>query len=210
MNIPRLTTRPSEAGWDIVINHLLLVQHWRSAPANVRLQAAHIFDRIVCEAPKGSPDSPEEQQKHTQEQVFQALMRQAEPQDRSQVSTDVEIRQAALDTLHKILESQGHAFLCGWKTIFSMLQTACPAGNAQTPATASASETSAATASKTSQLVRVAFPSLQLICSDFLAALSVEETGMCVATLTAFGRQVEDVNVALTVSRQAKTVKFDP
>jgi hypothetical protein len=200
MNMSRLTTRTSEVGWDVIIGHLLLVQHWHTAPANVRLQAAEIFDKIVCAAPKESAGASEDQQKHTQDQVFQALMRQAEPQDRSQISTDVEIRQAALDTLYKVLESQGHALVCGWKTIFSILQTACPSGKPQTSTTSLSSETSVATAAKTSQLVRVAFPSLQLICSDFLAALSVEESGQCIVTLTSFGRQVEDVNVALTVS----------
>lgn len=199
-NMTRLTTRTPEMAWDVIIGHLLLVQHWHTAPANVRLQAAEIFDKIVSAAPKESGGASEDQQRHTQEQVFQALMRQAEPQDRPQVSTDVEIRHAALDTLYKVLESQGHALHCGWKTIFSILQTACPNGKLQTVTSASSSETSAATTAKTAQLVRVAFPSLQLICSDFLAALSVEESGNCVVTLTSFGRQVEDVNVALTVS----------
>lgn len=198
--MPRLTTRPAEIGWDVIIGHLLLVQHWQNAPANVRLQAAEIFDKIVSAAPKESPDIPEEQQRRTQDQVFQALLRQAEPQDHMQISTDVEIRQAALDTLYKILESQGHALTCGWIPIFSILQTACPQQRSLEPVSGSSLETSAATAAKTSQLVRVAFPSLQLICSDFLAALSVEESGMCISTLAAFGHQVEDVNVALTVS----------
>lgn len=201
MNMRRIVSRPSELGWSVIIKHLLLVQHWQNAPAHVRLQAAEVFDKILTTAPKDTSDVAEELQKRTQEHVFSALMQQAEPQDRSSFSTDVEIRQAALDTLYRLLESHGHALLCGWKTIFCILQTACPA--AKIPIHAGAAETSAATATKMSQLVRVAFPSLQLICSDFLAALSLEESGMCVTTLAAFGRQVEDVNVALTVSIQA-------
>lgn len=198
MNMHRITTRSTELGWTIIVNHLLLVQHWPNAPANVRLQAAEVFDKILTAAVKDNTDVPEGKQAHIQENVFLALLRQAEAQDRSQISTDVEIRQAALGTLYSILESHGHALVCGWKTIFQMLQTACP--TARMPPQAGGTETSAATASKMSQLVRVAFPSLQLICSDFLAGLSLEEARMCVATLTAFGRQVEDVNVALTVS----------
>lgn len=199
MNMGRLTSREAELGWDIVVTHLLLVQHWQSAPAIVRLQAAEVFDKVVSSAAKECPDASEERQIYVQEQVLRALLKQVEPHNRSQVSTDVEIRQAGLDTLYKILEGQGHALLCGWSVVFQILQTACPDGSTLVAAGTSA-ETSASTAAKASQLVRVAFPSLQLICSDFLTALSAEECGMSIVTLAAFGRQKADVNVALTVS----------
>jgi hypothetical protein len=196
MNMSRMTTRSSEAGWDVVIGHLLLVQHWQQAPAIVRLQASDVFDNVVSTAPKASVDQPESVQRDIQNHVFEALAKQVEPHGRSQVSTDVEIREAGLGTLYRILESQGHALVCGWKTIFKILQTACPARQSVQAGT---TETSLATATKTAQLVRVAFPSLQLICSDFLSALSIEELGMCIDTLTAFGGQIGDTNVALTV-----------
>ncbi|GAA5982776.1 hypothetical protein JCM10908_006780 [Rhodotorula pacifica] len=47
-------------------------------------------------------------------------------------------------------------------------------------------------------LVRTSFPSLQLICTDFLDALSVDELRDCIGTLADFGQQGDDVNVALT------------
>ena len=53
-------------------------------------------------------------------------------------------------------------------------------------------------AAKTPVLVRTSFPSLQLICTDFLGALSLDELRDCVATLAEFGKQADDVNVALT------------
>lgn len=198
MNMGRLTSRDAEVGWDIVVAHLLLVQHCHTAPAIVRLQAAEVFDKIVSSAAKECLNASEERQICVQEQVLKALSRQVEPHNRSQVSTDVEIRQAGLDTLYKILEGQGHALLCGWSVVFHILQTACPDGSSLVAAGPSA-ETSASTTAKASQLVRVAFPSLQLICSDFLTALSAEECGMSIITLAAFGRQKADVNVALTV-----------
>lgn len=199
MNMARLTARSAALGWDLVIDHLLLVQHWQQAPTIVRLQAAEVFDRIVSAASKDFPHTEEERQKYVQEQVLKALARQVEPSGGTQTSTDVEIRQAGLETLYKILESQGHALVCGWSIIFRILQTACPDVK-HTLHTHALAETSSATAAKMSQLVRIAFPSLQLICSDFLSALSAEECGLSVETLTAFGRQKADVNVALTVS----------
>ncbi|GAA5977223.1 hypothetical protein JCM11641_003881 [Rhodosporidiobolus odoratus] len=57
-----------------------------------------------------------------------------------------------------------------------------------------------ARSAKTAVLVRTSFPSLQLICTDFLEALSPEEIRDCIGTLAEFGRQGEDVNVALTAN----------
>ncbi|BGP35773.1 Endocytosis and vacuole integrity protein [Rhodotorula toruloides] len=51
---------------------------------------------------------------------------------------------------------------------------------------------------KSAVLVRTSFPSLQLICTDFLDALEVAELRDCITTLSEFGKQAEDVNVALT------------
>ncbi|GAA6033445.1 hypothetical protein JCM8097_001397 [Rhodosporidiobolus ruineniae] len=56
----------------------------------------------------------------------------------------------------------------------------------------------ARSSAKTAVLVRTSFPSLQLICTDFLDALDGGEIRHCIETLAEFGKQVEDVNVALT------------
>ncbi|BGP03886.1 Endocytosis and vacuole integrity protein [Rhodotorula toruloides] len=56
----------------------------------------------------------------------------------------------------------------------------------------------AAKNAKSAVLVRTSFPSLQLICTDFLDALDVAELRDCITTLSEFGKQAEDVNVALT------------
>lgn len=195
MNMQRLIARPSEIGWDIIISHLLLIQHWQSAQSNVRTHAAEVFDKIVSAVPKDVEKEPEDAQRRAQEQVLQALSEQAELQSRSQSSTDIEIRKASLDTLLRILESHGHSLLCGWRVIFNILRLACPpSSDNKTP-----EQVDATSAGRSPLLVRVAFPSLQLICSDFLAALSKQELDICIVTLAEFGKQIEDVNVALTV-----------
>lgn len=47
-------------------------------------------------------------------------------------------------------------------------------------------------------LIKVAFASLQLICTDFLSLLSPDCLRQCTATLGAFGLQSEDLNISLT------------
>lgn len=49
-----------------------------------------------------------------------------------------------------------------------------------------------------SGLIKVAFSSLQLICTDFLSTLSPDCLRQCIATLGAFGTQSEDLNISLT------------
>ncbi|KAM0751477.1 hypothetical protein T439DRAFT_287566 [Meredithblackwellia eburnea MCA 4105] len=221
LNVHRLIYRDSSVGWDIVTSHLLHVQHYVTAPSAIRLQAADVLDQILVVAPRNLSTGGEELQRRVQTQVLVALSAQAEPSQRQQSSTDIEIRRMSFDTLIKILESNGHSFIAGWERIFHVLRTACPSPLAQAPPspvpdsshaldTIEEDETGnslrpAATSyfgsEKTSRapvLVRTSFPSLQLICTDFLGALNVDELRDCIGTLAEFGKQTDDVNVALT------------
>ncbi|KAI8354550.1 guanine nucleotide exchange factor in Golgi transport N-terminal-domain-containing protein [Choanephora cucurbitarum] len=47
-------------------------------------------------------------------------------------------------------------------------------------------------------LIKVAFASLQLICTDFLSLLSPDCLRLCIATLGSFGMQSDDLNISLT------------
>lgn len=208
MNMDRMTSQTSSAvAWEVVIDHLLLVQHWQQAPTIVRMQAAEIFDKIVSLAPREVASGTTDEQRKVQTHVLEALSKQSKPQGKAQQSTDIDIRQAGLETLFRLLESQGHTLSCGWTLVFEILKSACPEEFA-----AGAGDESGippTSTAKASQLVRVAFSSLQLICSDFLAGLSIAETDLCIAALTAFGRQVEDVNIALTVRALTSVYETD-
>ncbi|KAI7900381.1 uncharacterized protein BX663DRAFT_517389 [Cokeromyces recurvatus] len=47
-------------------------------------------------------------------------------------------------------------------------------------------------------LIKIAFSSLQLICTDFLSLLSPDCLRQCIATLGSFGMQSDDLNISLT------------
>ena len=119
--------------------------------------------------------------------------------------TDVEIRQRAFDTLFKILETDGHSIVCGWTPVFAILKSITRAplapASARRSSISSIQATGGAPTSANSRyaiLVRVSFPSLQIVCTDFLAALSLAELTTCIECLIDFGRQEDDVNIALT------------
>ncbi|GAA5936680.1 hypothetical protein JCM1841_000223 [Sporobolomyces salmonicolor] len=232
LNIQRLIYRDPHVGWDLVTSHLLLVLHSIFIPTSIRLQAAETLGQILVLAPKNLSAAPTDLQQRVQTQVLTVLASQAEPAPRLQTSTDVEIRRMALESLLKILETNGHAFVAGWDRIFHVLRTACPTSHyiappsPAPPSTADFSRKSLDTitesdriepvtplrsaggaggsyfaserTAKTSVLVRTSFPSLQLICSDFLGGLTVDDLRDCIGTLAEFGKQIEEVNVALT------------
>ena len=213
LNMHRLVYRDASIGWNVVTAHLLYVQHLSGAAHAIRIQASETLDQILVNAPRNLSTASEELQRRVQTLVLEALASQAQPQPRAPSSTDVEIRRMALDTLYRILELNGHTFIAGWERIFTILKTACPpprhsapTSGVATPAPVDASFESQTQlsapesrgSSKIAALVRTSFPSLQLICSDFLSALTIEELRLCISTLSEFGKQSEDVNVALT------------
>lgn len=220
LNVHRLIYRDPSVGWNRVTSHLLLIQHYVVAPIVIRLQAADVLDQILLAAPKNLSTGGDELQRRIQTQVLVALAEQAEPAMRPQSSTDIEIRRLALDTLFKILESNGHSFIAGWERIFHVLRTACPPplayahspvpdsrrsldtidkDNGQLAVKSAGMYFGAEGVARTPVLVRTSFPSLQLICTDFLGALTIDELRDCIGTLADFGKQADDVNVALTV-----------
>lgn len=226
LNIERLTHSASATGWDIVTSHLLLVQHYAVAPPAIRLQAAEVLDQILLAAPRAlSTGRDEDAIRQNQKQILLALASQAEPESRPQSSTDIDIRRMALEALFKILETDGHSFVTGWEQIFDILRTACPSPLAFAPASPAPTTAELETieemdgrnaislrpgrspssqffgdkSSRSPVLVRTSFPSLQLICTDFLEALTIEELRVCISTLAEFSKQVDDVNVSLTV-----------
>lgn len=224
LNITRLTSREPEVGWNTAIPHLLLVMHYNIVPAAIRLQAAETLDSILLAAPRNIPTGDDSISRRVQNLILIALASQAEPSARLQTSTDTEIRRIALDTLFKILETHGHSFLAGWEQIFDILRTACPSpltsvvspslgysadGGLDTIGEELASPNDQQRFNVTSYfeksakspvLVRTSFPSLQLICTDFLSALTVNELRVCIGTLAEFGKQADDINVSLTVN----------
>ncbi|KAJ2961960.1 hypothetical protein NQZ79_g2896 [Umbelopsis isabellina] len=126
-----------------------------------------------------------------------------------------EAQRMALETLNRLLQMSGHSLSNGWSLVFDMLT--CIASGVSNLVEA-ASEESLSTlaadveglklrrvsadthaASKTSMnLVRVAFSSLQLICTDFLSLLDPDSLRQCTSTLGCFCTQRDDLNISLT------------
>ncbi|WOO78809.1 Protein MON2 [Vanrija pseudolonga] len=185
LNLPRLIASDPSVGWTEVTQHLLKVARHVSAPSAIRLQASETLSELLLTALRTVPEP------RVQHQVFDVLVLQVDVNPVSNtVATDYEVRSSGFATLNQILESSGHSLEVGWPTIFGMLDSVCKKpevneGGRHVPHRGDAN------------LVRIAFPSLTLICTDFLSSLDATAMRQCIACLGFFGKQQEDVNITL-------------
>jgi hypothetical protein len=210
----RLIAREPSLIWDIIISHLIKTANYVSTPPPIRMQACETIADIVIQAMGYASSEHIEIDERIQMQLLVSLSQlvnnpEKTPQDMSK-GFQVEVRKMGLETLNKLLQTSGHSFTYGWSMIFDMIRSVCIVSFSNEPGedemdTASFESTSVIDTSsfgvsntKTSGLVRVAFPCLQLICTDFLSLLSPECLKQCINTLSAFGLQMDDLNISLT------------
>jgi len=200
-NLPRLVNSETNTGWEVITKHLLAIARHPTAPSVIRMQASDTLQELLLGAVRVGKES------RTQHQVFAVLVRQVDILPISlTISTDHDVRSSGYQTLNQILESSGHALEVGWETIFGMLNNVCKDRAVGTAAMEKSDSQMSATSSQprpstfarsNANLVRIAFPSLNLICTDFLSSLDPESIRQCIACLGSFGRQKEDVNITL-------------
>lgn len=193
LNLDRLVGRDPEVGWNVVTRHILGVARHLTAASVIRLQASETLSDLLMAALRTS------QEPRVQHQVFDVLVRQVSATPVSNTpSTDYDVRSTGFETLNQILESFGHSLVVGWSTIFGMLNSVCDRPDGR-PAQISSHRGDA-------NLVRIAFPSLTLICTDFLSSLDADAMRQCIACLGFFGRQHDDVNITLAAVNLLWTV----
>ena len=187
LNLNRLVNKDPEVGWDILTRHLLNVARDGNAPSTVRVQASETLGDILLGSMRAKDD-------RIQPLVFGVLGKQVDVHPISNlISTDYDVRSAGYHTLNQILESSGHSLQVGWTTIFGMLNDVC-----RTRSQLELPNRPAASTRGDANLVRIAFPSLNLICTDFLSSLDHDAMRQCITCLGLFGRQREDVNITLS------------
>lgn len=129
----------------------------------------------------------------------------------------LDVQKSGLEILYRLLQAAGQNIKLGWGLIFSVVRTVVGGGaKARRQAGMEAKALSdagfinpsdsgvgdpaanSANVAKYASLVRVAFPCLQLICTDFLSLLNPAMLYECIETLSCFGFQADDLNISLT------------
>ncbi|KAK3844406.1 MAG: hypothetical protein J3R72DRAFT_382422 [Linnemannia gamsii] len=207
LNVDRVAA--SDAGatvWDIAIGYLIDTANHPTPSVRIRMQACDAISDIILAAMAHAEQNSMARQEETQMRVMNNLRELIQNHKNSLV----EIQRMGLETLNKLLQTSGQSLSFGWGLIFEMIQGSIGTTTSKThsellldstPTTApneSGSQPIPAGALKPPGLVRIAFPCLQLICTDFLSLLSATNLQLCIDTLAAFGYQTEDLNISLT------------
>ncbi|KAI0395228.1 hypothetical protein F5Y17DRAFT_207737 [Xylariaceae sp. FL0594] len=204
INIDRLLRySPDVSGWNQINSELTKVLSAATFSALVRGRAAEILVRLVLDTAKAANSQNDEMRAKVQLRVLHSLRDSLIPLQKDQrvasvatYSTDVDIHKAILEGLKALLDESGETLLSGWEVIFEVIGTIFVPRRLEPENQADEYTTRLDTRSP--KLIRSAFNSLQLVCSDFLASLPKPCFLILVDTLYKFCSQDDDLNIALT------------
>ncbi|KAF9363393.1 hypothetical protein BGX34_004268 [Mortierella sp. NVP85] len=205
LSVDRIATGENETRvWDVAMGYLIATSNHPVPSIQVRMQACDAISDIIIAAMAHAEQNSIAKQEEMQMRIMMNLRELIQGHSNSLV----EIQRMGLVTLNKLLQTSGQSLSFGWALVFEMIQcsigTSCikslarprpdqsPIDEASLPGSIPAGP------SKPTGLVRIAFPCLQLICTDFLSLLSAKNLQLCIDTLAAFGYQTEDLNISLT------------
>ncbi|CZR61040.1 probable MON2 Peripheral membrane protein with a role in endocytosis and vacuole integrity [Phialocephala subalpina] len=203
INIGRLMTyEPEVSGYALLSSELVSAACSTSTPASVRLRAAEIIVRLIIEAATATLSLSEDVRGVIQLRLLETLRHTIQPLesgDREMSvaihSTDIDVHKIVLEGLKSILEQCGETFVSGWDIAFSITGSVFVKNDSIYEGSIKGSKTST---TRSAKLIRSAFSSLQLICSDFLSSLPNSCFIILVDTLYNFCTQDDELNISLT------------
>jgi hypothetical protein len=225
INTSRLVSTSFEV-WEFVIACLVEVAQASSTSVSIRNQVCQTFSEIVTASIQDVDlinDSGSNLEMKLLEPIKKLMLVDTTTPGASTDENErvirgtwfVEIQKSGLETINKILQRSGQHLVYGWGLIFDVIRSVVSGakkrgdfisntaggsfGGPTDITTAFGSvDSSGGASTKIASLVRVGFPSLQLICSDFLSLLDPNMLYECMDTLECFGSQTEDINISLT------------
>ncbi|CAG8797368.1 22005_t:CDS:2, partial [Racocetra persica] len=214
LNMHRMIACDPTLIWDLVTSHLIITTNHISTPHHIRIQACKVLANIIVSTVNYVSLSQIKNNERIQSQLLISLYHMIDNSEwislRSGGGVYVEVQKIRLETLYKVLETSGRAgysFTFWWNVILDIIKSVCVyAGSGETMENDAVSDDSLSildesifyiSDTKTSGLVLVAFPSLQLIYNDLLSLLSPKYLKELINTLGAFGLQRDDLYISL-------------
>ncbi|KAJ6437836.1 Protein MON2 [Purpureocillium lavendulum] len=206
INIGRLlTTDPAASGWDRLTEELISALDSPAMAPPVRVKAAETLGRLMLESANAATSMPAESRGPIQLRVLGALnealrplLKHARGASVANVATDVDVHRIILEGLKSIVEGCGETLVSGWDITFEIIGTVFDSVKQPIQERRGSVANAGLLTTRSSKLVRSAFSSLQLICSDFLGSLPNSCFLILVDTLYKFCSQDDDLNIALT------------
>ncbi|KXJ88419.1 hypothetical protein Micbo1qcDRAFT_150894 [Microdochium bolleyi] len=205
INVERLLSYPPDvSGWSKMTTELSITLTAVDVAPVIRTRAADIIIRIVLDAAKAANGLSDESRGKVQLRLLEAVQNALQPlQDEERQTsvaehlTDVEIHKIILEGLKDLIEDCGETLVQGWEVCFQIIDSVFVQDRAGAE-TQGASTPQIRLATRSNRLIRPAFSSLQLICSDFLSSLPNPCFLILVDTLYKFCSQEDDLNIGLT------------
>lgn len=212
-NMSRLLSPETPMFWDAIIDHLAHTMVNTETMSIVRMQAADAFAEVLTQATVSTTQYGLQSNEDIQLRLLMPI-RRVLLDDWNPKITDVKV--LALDTLQKLLQTNGQDFTSGWLVIFEIIHGVCVTAMSSGVSRKNSSvidfneqitlntlerpttPIQQGGRSQSESLVKTAFPCLQLICTDFLSLLIPSCLTMCIRSLGAFGQQQDDLNISLT------------
>lgn len=206
MNIKRFTIYPPvESGWEAITAELILVSCSFSASVSVRRKAAEILTNLILEAVTVASSLQDSDGSNIQLRIIgtfrQALQNLESDKRETSVAihvADIDVHKIILEGLKSVLEKCGENFVEGWDVVFAIIGSVFIKEDSLHED--ESLEDSKSMTTRSAKLIRPAFNSLQLICSDFLSSLPNYCFIILIDTLQKFCSQDDDLNISLTVS----------
>lgn len=210
LNIKRLlVSAPENSGWTVLTKELVgtITSNHNSIS---RMQASHVLVEMIAKVAHASATLPYPDKVIVHRRLLNEFMTaldtlssQTESRSISSTSTEIDIHKIVLEGFKNMLESSGE-LASAWDIAFRIIGSVFihkPEHAANSNMVLLGKHQS----SRSPKLVKSAFNSLQLICSDFLTAIPNECFAVLTDTLYNFCAQDDDINICLTVRTPATT-----
>jgi C-terminal region of Mon2 protein/Domain of unknown function (DUF1981) len=217
-NLQRLLEPEFDPVWDFIFGSLIQLAHSNTVLSSVRIQVLLAFDEILVSAASVGKLKEFIVERKFLEPIRNIMALESQNEDANKLAWLPEIQKSALETLNKLLQTNGHNFSTAWTTTLDIIEAVAAqpskkrvtAGASSSPETSqgnnllsptlveSPSSTYETQGSKASGVAKVAFTCIQLITTDFLTVLEPAVIAKCIATLSMYGSHPDDLNVSLT------------
>ncbi|KAK0860951.1 Endocytosis and vacuole integrity protein [Friedmanniomyces endolithicus] len=207
LNVARfIAYDPRDSGWTLLIDELAKVACAGSKPREARRAATDVLCSLAAETVYEALPEEEAVRSLVQRRAFAVLLQIVDgiySEDGELTSVDLEMQGRVLEALRSILERCGESLKAGWMKILAVICSAFERTDSDPMVSQQGVGTRIDWDHISNDLVSVqigrsAFTALQLVCSDFLAALPQAVIPSLIELLFRFIGQRDDLNMALT------------
>ena len=206
LNITRFVSNdPAVSGWNTLVEELASLASNGSIHRDARRAAADVLCKLASGIISVTAEDDKEGRRSVQQRTMAVFLRlggSVRAGEGEMTSVDIDIQGHVVETVREILESCGESLVASWEhilaTITNVFRRRRGASTTQNNDEKPIDWNHVSTHLVSIGLGNVAFGALQLLCSDFLAALPTAVFPSLVELLYRFIAQEEDLNISLT------------